>query len=180
MYGIVNKAIEELITETYGDHHWESIKLRSRIDIDFFVSNEPYPDEVTYNLVGAISEELQKPVNEILMEIGKWWVLRTGKEKYGSLMEAGGNSLKEFFFNLPAFHSRIMLIYPGLTPPEFRITDVQETSVNIHYYSKRSGLQEFVRGLLLGLGELYCTPVAVHLLSGRESGNDHEIFKVTW
>ena len=124
MYGIVNRAIEDLVIEKYGEEKWEAIRKRSNIDIDFFVSNEPYPDDMTYKLVGAISEEMQIPVEDILVSIGEWWVLRTGKEKYGSLMEAGGNSLKEFLVNLPVFHSRIMLIYPKLTPPEFKISDL--------------------------------------------------------
>jgi hypothetical protein len=29
--------------------------------------------------------------------------------KYGGLMEAGGNDLKEFLINLPLFHNRVML-----------------------------------------------------------------------
>jgi hypothetical protein len=40
-------------------------------------------------------------------------VLKTTKEKYGGLMEAGGNDLKEFLINLPLFHNRVMLIYPS-------------------------------------------------------------------
>jgi hypothetical protein len=95
-------------------------------------------------------------------------------------MEAGGNSLKEFLLNLPAFHNRIMLIYPKLTPPEFRITDAQESSVLVHYFSQRLGLQDFVRGLLQGLGKMYQTPVEIELTASREAGHDHEIFKVSW
>ncbi|MFV8360439.1 heme NO-binding domain-containing protein [Flavobacterium sp. LS1P3] len=32
-----------------------------------------------------------------------------------------------------------MFIYPKLTPPEFKVTDVPENSLNIHYFSKREG-----------------------------------------
>lgn len=180
MYGIVNRAVEDLICERYGEEKWSAIKKRSNIDIDFFVSNEPYPDDITYKLVGAITEELQIPVNTILVSIGEWWVLRTGKEKYGSLMEAGGDTLREFLMNLPLFHNRIMLIYPKLTPPEFRVSDLTENSIHVHYFSKRPGLQEFVRGLLQGLGKMYNTPVNIELISSRDDGNTHEIFKLTW
>lgn len=180
MYGIVNKAIEDLVTWNYGIEKWEAVKERCKIDIDFFISNEPYPDDITYKLVGAISEEMQIPAGEVLAALGEWWVLKTGKEKYGSLMEAGGNSLREFLISLPAFHSRIMLMYPKLTPPEFRITEMSDHSALVHYHSKRSGLQEFVRGLLTGLGKMYDTPVNIEVVSSRDSGSSHEIFKVTW
>ena len=180
MYGIVNKAIEDLIISTFGEEKWEIIKQRSGVDIDFFISNEPYDDQITYNLAIEASNELKIPLSEVLHEFGEWWVLKTGKEKYGGLMEAGGENLEEFLLNLPVFHSRIMLIYPRLTPPEFKISNVGDKSVYVHYFSKRVGLQHFVEGLLVGLGKLYKTPVQVEMIQSRDDGSDHEIFKVSW
>jgi hypothetical protein len=95
-------------------------------------------------------------------------------------MEAGGNSLREFLINLPAFHYRVMLIYPKLTPPSFKVSDIEDRSIHVHYFSKRQGLSEFVRGLLSGLGKMYNTPINVELIHSREDGSSHEVFKVSW
>ncbi len=180
MYGIVNKAIEDLVIENFGEQKWDAIKERSGVDVDFFISNEPYDDDITYKLAGAVSEEMNITVSAVLESFGEWWVLRTGKEKYGGLMEAGGNGLREFLVNLPVFHNRVMLIYPKLTPPEFKVSDAEERSIHVHYFSKRLGLQDFVRGLLSGLGKMYNTPATVELIQSRDDGFDHEIFKVSW
>jgi hypothetical protein len=180
MYGIVNKAIEDLIKENFGPDKWQAILKRSAIEHDFFLSNEPYDDSITYKLAIATSEETGLPLEAVLVALGEWWVLRTSKEKYGGLMEAGGASLREFLRNLPVFHNRVMLIYPKLSPPEFRVSDITDTSIHVHYFSKRQGLQEFVRGLLQGLGKLYKTPVNIDLLQSRNEGSDHEIFRVSW
>lgn len=180
MYGIVNKAIEDLVKTNFGDEKWEAVKVRSGIDIDYFISNEPYDDNITYQLAGAVSEEMNISVPEVLQAFGEWWVLKTGKEKYGGLMEAGGQTLREFLINLPIFHNRIMLIYPKLTPPEFKVSHVEEKSIHVHYFSKREGLGEFVRGLLNGLGKMYKTPVTIELIQSRDQGDTHEIFKVNW
>jgi hypothetical protein len=180
MYGIVNKAIEDLIKENFGEEKWEAIKKKSEVDIDFFLSNEPYDDDITFRLAHAASEETGLSIENVFIAFGEWWVLRTGKEKYGGLMEAGGSSLKEFLKNLPVFHNRVMLVYPKLTPPEFRVSDDTNNSIHVHYFSKRKGLQEFVRGLLQGLGKLYQTRVEIELLSTRDTGDDHEVFKVSW
>jgi hypothetical protein len=51
MYGIVNKAIEELVKENFGEEKWELIKIRSGVDVEFFISNEPYDDAITYQLL---------------------------------------------------------------------------------------------------------------------------------
>lgn len=180
MYGIVNKAIQDLVTEQFGEQQWELVKEKSGIDVDFFLSNEPYDDDITYKLAGAVAEVLHISVSDVLNTFGEYWVLKTGKEKYGGLMSAGGNNLREFLMNLPTFHNRIMLMYPKLTPPEFKVSDVEDRSIHLHYFSKREGLQEFVRGLISGLGKLYQTNVVIELIQTREEGNTHEIFKVSW
>jgi len=180
MYGIVNKAIGDLVVHHFGEASWEAIKKRSNIDVDFFISNEPYDDDITFKLAKAVAEELNLTLSKVFEFFGEWWVLKTSMEKYGSLMVAGGDSLKAFLIGLPSFHSRIMLMYPRLTPPEFKISDIEERSVCVHYFSKREGLQDFVRGLLAGLGKLYETPVQITLLQTRDNGASHEIFKVNW
>lgn len=180
MYGIVNKAIEDLVMHNFGPEKWEAVKKRSGVDVGFFISHEPYDDAITYTLATAVAEEMAMPVEQVLESFGEWWVLKTGQEKYGGLMKAGGNSLKEFLLNLPLFHNRIMLIYPKLTPPEFKVRDVTDKSVDVHYFSRRHGLQQFVHGLLNGLGKLYETPVVITLLQSRNSGSDHEVFRVSW
>jgi len=180
MYGIVNKAIEDLVKTNFGEEKWELIKNRSGIDIDFFISNEPYNDDITFKLAESVAIEMNITLYEVFVAFGEWWIIKTGQEKYGCLLDAGGQNLKEFLVNLPMFHNRIMLIYPKLTPPEFKVSNVEERSIIIHYFSKRLGLQGFVWGLLVGLGKVYKTPAIIELLESRDRGNDHEIFKVAW
>ena len=180
MYGIINKSIQDLITHTFGSDKWDAVKEKSGIDIDFFLSNIPYNDDITYKLAGAASEVLGISVGEVLHAFGEWWILKTGKEKYGGLIEAGGKNLKDFLVNLPLFHNRIMLMYPKLTPPEFKVSNACENSIHVHYHSKREGLQEFVMGLLVGLSKMYKVDSKIELIQSREDGDSHEIFKVNW
>ncbi len=180
MYGIVNKAIEELVIANFGIEKWDIIKQKSEIDIDYFISTEPYDDSITYKLAQTISSEMKMEISDVLINFGEWWILKTGKEKYGSLLSTGGKSLKEFLIHLPDFHTRVMLMYPKLTPPEFKTITVSENEIEIHYYSKRDSLQEFVRGLLQGLSKLYETTTEISLLQERSKGSTHEIFLIKW
>jgi hypothetical protein len=180
MYGIINKSIEDLVKTNFGEEKWVQILERSGIEVDFFISNEPYDDDITYQLAGAIATEMDLSLGEVLTVFGEWWVLKTTKEKYRGMLEAGGNSLREFLVNLPIFHNRVMMVYPKLTPPEFKTSHIEDRSIHIHYFSKRQGLKEFVRGLLQGLGKMYQTPVEIEIIESREQGSDHEIYKVNW
>jgi hypothetical protein len=180
MYGIINKAIQELVTEKYGEEKWQNILALSTVEEDFFISNEPYDDEITFKLAQAVSLEMNINIKDVLIAFGEWWVVKTTKDKYGTLMQSGGATLKEFLLNLPFFHNRVMLIYPKLTPPEFKVSNINDTSIHLHYISSREGLQEFVRGLIQGLGILFNTPVTIDLIQSRENGSSHEIFKISW
>ena len=57
MYGLVNKAIEGLVRQQFGDDAWARIKERAGWTGAQFVSMDTYDDELTYKLVGAASED---------------------------------------------------------------------------------------------------------------------------
>ena len=180
MYGMVNKAVEDMVVMHHGEAVWEQIKAEAGVDVEVFMSNEGYPDEVTYNLVGAASELLGLPAEQILIGFGEHWVLHTAQEGYGGLMAAAGRTLPEFLRNLPNFHSRVSMIFPKLQPPRFECTDISEGSLKLHYYSDREGLTSFVIGLMQGLGKMFKTPVTIRLLESKAKGADHDLFEVNW
>jgi len=180
MYGIVNKAIEGLVTENYGPDVWQKVKIKSEVNVSNFVSNESYDDSVTYKLAVAASEVLEAPVHQILFLFGEYWILKTGLQHYGSLMQAGGSNLGEFLLNLPNFHSRVMLLYPNITPPEFKISVLGDRNIELHYYSTREGLTDFMHGLISGMGKMYNENPTITLKNSRANGLDHDEFSITW
>lgn len=180
MYGMVNRAIEELIIADYGPPAWESVKASAGVDTDVFISSSGYPDEVTYSLVAAAATELNIPAPDFLRQFGIHWVTGTARVHYAELLASGGSSIGEFLFNLPHFHQRVSLLFPHLDPPEFRCEEVAERSIRLHYFSRRLGLTHFVEGLILGLGAHFQTPVTVSITAQKSSGADHDEFLVEW
>lgn len=178
MYGLVNKALQNMLTEHHGEKNWKLIKQRANVDINVFISNLDYPDQITYNLIEAASDELNVDASILLHNFGKYWVLKTGAESYGDLFKSAGETLKDFLINLPDFHARVMLYYPNLSPPTFFIENVKEESLDLHYMSHRLGLTEFVRGLIHGLSEFYDTSVEVYSRPGMEGQLAHDIFTI--
>ena len=77
MYGMVNKAIQDLVTFKFGEDKWMAVKRKAGVEIDSFISNDAYPDSLTYGLVGAASEVLGLSSDEILFAFGEFWVLDT-------------------------------------------------------------------------------------------------------
>lgn len=180
MYGMVNRAIQEMVETSHGPERWERILQRAGVDVEVFISNEGYPDALTYSLVGAVSEELAIPAEQVLEQFGVYWIVETAQRGYGDMMASGGTSLREFLINLPTFHDRLSTAFPHLSPPEFQCSDIEERSVRMHYKSGRAGLAPFVRGLFLGLGQLFNTPVSVEHAVSKGVGGDHDEFIIRW
>ena len=180
MYGMINRAIEEMVISGHGEAVWERIKERAGVDVEVFVSNEGYNDSLTYGLVGAASAELGVPAEKFLEAFGVHWVMQTARKGYGDLMTSSGTTFREFLVNLPNFHARLSMIFPHLQPPEFACSDVEEHSLRLHYHSHRAGLAPFVRGLIVGLGQLFDTAVEVTQATDKSSGADHDEFIIRW
>ena len=161
MYGLVNKAVVDLVTSKFGQDTWNEIKRKADVDIDVFVSMDAYPDDITYRLVGAASEVLKIPPEQVLEAFGEHWVLYTAAEGYGPMLDASGKTLREFLENLDALHARVALTMPELRPPRFRLVGVDDTTMKLEYYSTRQGLAPMVIGLLKGLSVRFNTPVTI-------------------
>lgn len=180
MYGMVNKAIEDMVRMHHGEQVWEKIKAKAGVEEAIFLSNEAYPDDVTYRLVEAASATLGARAEDILAVFGEHWITFTAQEGYGALLLAAGSTLPEFLTNLPNFHGRVSMIFPDLKPPRFSCTDVTPDSLRLHYFTHRPGLAPFVTGLLRGLGKRFGTPVNVRQLESRDSGAEHDVFELQW
>ena len=70
MYGLINKAIEDLVLTEFGEEPWEKIKIKANVQVETFLAMESYPDEITYNLVGAAAQVLNLPA-ETILKIGR-------------------------------------------------------------------------------------------------------------
>lgn len=180
MYGLVNKAVEDLVVTRFGADTWEAIKRKADIEHEAFVGMQAYDDAVTYRLVGAASEVLAIPPASVLEAFGEHWILYTANEGYGHLLEMAGTSFVEFLENVDDMHARVSLSMPKLRPPRLSCVDVTETSVRLEYHSEREGLAPMVIGLLKGLGARFETPVDVEHTRARGPECDHDEFVVRY
>jgi hypothetical protein len=180
MYGLVNKAIEQMLSSGYGPEAWEATRRHAGIAPTAFVSMQQYDDAITYRLVDGASDTLSMSHGEVLRAFGHYWTLYTGTEGYGDLLEMTGGSLVEFLLNLDAMHGRIGMIYPELRPPSFRCSAIDDEGLLLHYYSEREGLAPMVIGLLEGLAVRFNTPISVEQLQSKADGADHDLFRITY
>lgn len=180
MYGLVNKAIRDLVVKNHGEENWKEICRRAGFLEEDFVGLNPYPDKLTYDLVGHASEVLGVDSNAILEAFGEYWILYTADEGYGDLMDLTGNTFVEFLGNLDMLHYRINNLMPDLQAPQFSTRNVQENSVELEYRSHREGMIPMLRGLIIGLGKRFDLSVTVEQIVSKSDTSDCYVFKVIW
>jgi len=180
MYGLVNKAMKDLVVKKFGDSSWLQICRQAGYEAPEFADLQSYPDELTYKLVGSASKVLNLPAADLLEEFGRHWVLYTADEGYGEMLKAAGNSLPEFLQNLDMLHTRVGNLMPKLNPPSFECSDITDRSLTLIYRSSRQGLTPMVVGLLKGLGSRFGKECEVTMLGMTEHEGCEATFRVDW
>ena len=154
MYGLVNKAIEDLVISRAGEETWHRIKENAGVQELHILDTTSYDDQVTYDLVRAASEVLEQPAEDILFSFGKHWVMYTGKNGWANLFAASGTDFISFLRNLDDMHARVNAAMPEGRMPEFTLIE-KDGVFQLEYRSQRDGLAPMVSGILVGLAEQY-------------------------
>jgi len=178
LYGMVNKGVQDMLVKKGGMALWEKVRSNARCPFSTFQMFESYDDKVTYDLVGAVSEELQITPAAALEAFGEYWIEYTATEGYGPLLSLFGASFMESIQNLNIIHERIGSMFPQLQPPRYEFSKITATTIDLHYFSQRKGLAPMMIGLLNGLAKKNQTKISlVHTPKSEE--NDHDIFHIT-
>ena len=161
-------------TLTFGQDTWQKVRDKAQLEEEVFSSLDPYPDEITYNLVAAASEILGAPAEDLLEAFGEYWILYTAQEGYGDMMQMFGISFPEFLANLDNMHGHIAVTMPDLRPPSFQCDDHGDGRYTLHYRSERAGFSPMILGLLRGLGQRFGVGVQVTQIGHKSKGGDHD------
>ena len=181
MYGLVNKAIQDLVCEKFGEDKWSEIKKMSGFEDDFFIGLQSYPDSLTYTLVKNSSKVLGADASFVLEAFGEYWVLYTVNEGYGDMMELAGDNLSDFLNNLDMLHHRLNNIMPNMVAPQFSTRNETSTSIELEYRSHREGMSPMVIGLLKGLGKRFnMNNYRVQHIETKLENKECEVFKIGW
>ena len=179
MKGVINKGIEELVREKFGDTVWNSVKEKADCNEPLFLTSQDYPDEMTLSLVQALSAETGLSVDTILIEFGKFWISNTGRNSYTRLFKMMGKNSKEFIQNINKAHNIIAQTIPNAHPPSFKVEIISENEFRLHYFSGRM-LCPVVIGLIQGVGIYFNESLNVEEIACMKKGAQKCIMKITF
>ena len=114
MHGLVNKAIECFLRDTYGDRFWTDVSDDAGLDVDTFEAMLCYDDDLTYLVIDAASARLSKPADELLEDLGTYIIANDRYDPLRRLLRFSGETFEEFLLSVDELPDRTRLALPDL------------------------------------------------------------------
>lgn len=168
MYGLIHKALQDMVLESYGEEKWGEILRVAGASDDDFVTMKSYSDDVSYGLVGAASEVLGAPAEDCLESFGYYWLIKAAPTSYEGLLGAIGDDVYEFLGSVNNLHDRITTTFVDYKPPSFKAEFLENKRVKWHYQSTRIGLTPFVKGLIKAIAERFEIEITIEKIEPVE------------
>lgn len=123
MHGLINRAIEQFVRDTYGRTVW--IGMMQRLDLGFsgFEAMMTYEDEITGRVLDALADSLRKPREDVLEDIGTYLVSHPNTGALRRLLRFGGVTFVDFLHSLDDLSARASLAVPDLVLPQLELRE---------------------------------------------------------
>ncbi len=155
MYGMMHRAIRQMVTERAGSEVWQGIERELGVGPAEFISAIVHPDELTVAMLAAAAERLGLSMHACMRAFGRYWVHFAERGPYGAMMDFVGQDIVSFIANLDRMHQAVRVAMPGAQVPQFTMKCSEERRLLVRYRSTRSGFEPMVQGLLEGLLERF-------------------------
>jgi heme-NO-binding protein len=175
MHGLINRAIQRFVTDSYGSDKWVEAARIADLDFVEFESMLVYDDEITPNLLDAVSHVLKRPRNDVMEDIGTYLVSHPNVEALRRLLRFGGVNFVEFLHSLDDLPDRARLAVSDLDLPRIELRDHSPTHFSLICQSPVEGYGHVMIGLLRTIADDYG---ALAVLEHTGAGNGVESISV--
>ena len=155
MHGLINRAIQRFVTDSYGDAKWHAAVQRSGTGIAEFEATWTYEDHITSEILSAVCDVLDRPYEELVEDIGTYLVSHPNAGALRRLLRFGGVSFVEFLYSLDDLPDRARLAVSDLELPRIEVLEISPQHYALHCYSDFYGWGYLFMGVLRALADDY-------------------------
>jgi hypothetical protein len=155
MHGLINRSIQRFVTDTYGEAIWLASVSRAHVGADDFEAMWTYDDAVTYRLLAAVSDVLDRPYEELLEDIGTFLVSNQNVQAIRRLLRFGGVTFTDFLHSLDDLPDRARLAVSDLDLPRLELRENSADRFSLRCYDVSEGWGHFFMGVLRAMADDY-------------------------
>lgn len=123
MHGLVNRALQCFLRDSYGAQEWRRIADAAGAPPDGFEAMLRYDDAVTLRLIAQAAARLDRSPDALLEDLGTYLVSDRQREGLRRLLRFGGVEFVEFLHSLDDLPGRCRLAVPDLDLPQLEVED---------------------------------------------------------
>lgn len=155
MHGLVNKAIQSFVCDTYGLRAWETLTERGDITPRSFEAMLVYDDAITHAVLNSVTQHLGKSREMLLEDVGTYLVSHPGVTGPRRLLRFSGGTIEEFLHSLEDLPDRVRLAVPELELPQLRLIDAGDGWFRLGTGLLFEGYSHVLIGVLRAMSDEY-------------------------
>lgn len=155
MHGLINRTIQGFVSDTYGETLWARVTLAAELGFSDFEAMLMYKDALTFEVLEAVSGALNKPLEEVLEDIGTYLVSHPNVEAVRRLLRFGGDDFVEFLYTLEDLPDWARLAVPDLVLPQLEVREHASACFTLTVKAPRAGYGHVLIGVLRTLADDY-------------------------
>lgn len=171
MHGLINRGVQRFVSDSYGEAKWHAAALRANVGVSDFEAMWIYDDHVTYEMLAAVCDVLDRSYEETLEDIGTFLVSNPNLQAIRRLLRFGGVTFTDFLHSLDDLPDRARLAVSDLDLPMLQLHEESPDRYTLVCYSDRPGWGHLFIGVLRAMADDYGT-LAYLEYKGFENGKE--------
>ncbi|MDJ0821903.1 MAG: heme NO-binding domain-containing protein [Paracoccaceae bacterium] len=155
MHGLIFRTAQVFLQDTYGAEKWLAMVQRADLNITTFEAMLHYEADEYSALVSAAAEELKKPAEALLEDLGTYLVSHPNSEALRRLLRFGGVDFIEFLHSLDDLPDRAKLALSDLDLPDLELREFAPNNFGLQVTGDIPGFGHVVMGLLRAMADDY-------------------------
>ena len=175
MYGLINKAIEIFVTDTYGAARWQAVMGQADLGVTQFEAMLPYDAHVTDEVLQAMSVVLGRSSAHMLEDLGTYLVVSPSMPSFRRLLRFGGVDYVDFLHSLADMPDRVRLAIGDLRLPALDLIERPNNVFHLHCHAGLPGYGHVMLGILRAMADDYGALALLELNPHASGGADINI-----
>ncbi|SHJ71363.1 Haem-NO-binding [Shimia gijangensis] len=167
MHGLINRAIQCFIRDSYGRERWIEVTHLADLGFTDFEVMLHYDDAVTEAVLKAAARTLGVSRETVLEDLGTYLVSHPNVEALRRLLRFGGVSFVEFLHSLDELPDRARLAVDDLILPQMELHEFGVNNFSLTCHSPHKGFGHVMMGVLRTLADDYGALVFLEHLGGK-------------
>lgn len=171
MHGVVNKAFESFLRDTYGQAVWNDVAASAWLGDATFEAMLVYDPGTTNRVIDAAAYRIGKPREALLEDLGIYLVSHPRYEALRRLLRFSGVTFEDFILSMDELPGRARLALPDLDIVPIRLHTLGPGRYELCCGPGWPGFGHVLAGGLRAMADDYGALITMSLLSEAEDGD---------